>query len=108
MSDVANVKYGAPRGSKLCPLLFIIFVNDCPNNIAAGSSRLYADDIVITVTAASQIVLEQTLTLALDEYINWMNRNDLTLNIQKTKIICFGTSQPIPQLANVNIEYEGN
>ena len=107
LSDKKTVSYGVPQGSKLGPLMFIIFVNDLPGNISAGPSYLYADDTAITVTAANQEQLERKLTQALRESITWMNKNSLTMNIKKTKIMCFGTNHTLKMVQDIKIEQGG-
>ena len=42
-SDDTLVILGVPQGTVLAPLLFLIFINDLPENIAS-SIKLYADD----------------------------------------------------------------
>lgn len=42
-SDWTNVTSGVPQGSVLGPLLFIIYINDLPNNVKAHC-KLFADD----------------------------------------------------------------
>ena len=45
-SDPDPVLSGVPQGSVLGPVLFLIFVNDLPDNIRS-SVRLFADDCVL-------------------------------------------------------------
>ena len=45
-SDPVPVQSGAPKGSVLGPVLFLIFINDLPDNIRS-SVRLFADDGVL-------------------------------------------------------------
>ena len=45
-SDSADVLSGVPQGSVLGPILFLLFINDLPDNIRS-SIRLFADDCVL-------------------------------------------------------------
>ena len=45
-SDPVPVLSGVPQGSVLVPVLFLIFINDLPDNIRS-SVRLFADDCVL-------------------------------------------------------------
>ena len=45
VSDSVPVLSGGPQGSVLGPVLFLVFINDLPDNIRS-SVRLFADDCV--------------------------------------------------------------
>ena len=45
-SDPAPVLSGVPQGSVLWPILFLIFINDLPDNINS-TVHLFADDCVL-------------------------------------------------------------
>ena len=46
-SEPGTLKYGAPQGSILGPLLFLLHVNDLPQPLSDAGSYLYADDTCI-------------------------------------------------------------
>lgn len=73
---------GVPQGSKLGPLLFIIFINDLCNNIKECKSLLYADDLKIynVINNIEDCMLIQSTLSSLQQ---WCNDNFLSLNVEK-------------------------
>ena len=93
-SEVSTPKLvtcGVLQGSILRPLLFTIYVNDLPCAITNSKINLYADDTALTVTSNTKSDLEQQLNKTLSQVAQWFKSNKLSLNIQKSKVMCFGT-----------------
>ena len=82
-SSTLPIKYGAPQGSVLGPLLFLLHSNDLINSINI-TPRLFADDTCNIASAPSPAVLEQTLKLEMAGLSMWINANKLTVNAAKS------------------------
>ena len=102
-SGALPVRYGVPQGSILGPLLFVIFVNDLPNNLRHCQTHLYADDTAISMSSTNAEQLAADLTEKLHDADRWMCENKLTLNMTKTKAMFFGTHQSIKKTDGVMV-----
>ena len=78
-SDLNKVKRGVPQGSTLGPLLFLIYVNDLPY-ISNFTTKLFADDTVLTMTNSCITTLQHDVNKELTKIDEWMRLNKLSLN----------------------------
>lgn len=81
-SSFSPVESGAPQGSVLGPLLFLLFINDMPQDITVPI-RLFADDCVLynrVETHADQIELNSNL----QKIKKWCDSWQMVLNSEKT------------------------
>lgn len=78
---------GVPQGSIIGPLLFNIFINDIVNNIQSNC-LLYADDLKVykKIRSHNDIV---TLQSDIHEIEEWCTQNNMKLNADKCKVVCF-------------------
>ena len=80
-SDPVPVLSGVPQGSVLGPVLFLIFINDLPDNIRS-SVRLFADDCVLYRNIKSPIDC-QNLQDDLNSLSQWETDWQMKFNVAK-------------------------
>ena len=84
-SRTTKVSSGVPQGSVLGPLLFIIYINDMPNNIASNI-KLYADDALLYRTIHS-VTDTYILQHDLDMLHQWASTWLMTFNPTKCEFL---------------------
>ena len=88
------VTSGVPQGSVLGPILFLIYINDLPENIVS-QVRLFADDTALYLTmegADDSSVLQQDL----DRLSRWEIAWDMEFNPSKCQVVqVTGSRNPI-------------
>lgn len=77
-----SVCFGVPQGSVLGPLLFLIYVNDMPSS-TSNQMVLFADDCTVIFNNKHDI------NSNLATIVQWLQNNNLLINIDKTKIMNF-------------------
>ena len=99
LSSWRDVKSGIPQGSVLGPTLFVIFINDMPDEIDSVC-QLFADDAKIFrgIKSSNDIY---TLQEDLDKLAAWSEKWQLAFNIEKCKSLHVGVK-------NVHHEYHMN
>ena len=86
-SKIFNI--GVPQGSILGPILFLIYINDLPNVSKFLHSTLYADDTTFSYSNKNYHQLTNIMNNELKIVERWTHANRLTINTDKTEIICF-------------------
>ena len=43
-SELQEINFGVPQGSVLCPVLFLLYLNDLHEAVGKDNTRLFADD----------------------------------------------------------------
>ena len=91
-SSWRDVKSGVPQGSVIGPLLFLLFVNDMPNEIKCNI-QLFADDAKIFKTVKNEED-HQDLVKDLDNLENWARLWQMKFNVGKCKVLHLGRRNP--------------
>lgn len=81
--------YSIPQGSALGPLFFLLYINDIFKLQLHGKIILYADDTAIAYVETDEITLKRHMQSDLKKLNQWFNKNALTLNTTKTKLMVF-------------------
>ena len=86
------VTNGAPQGSVLGPLLFLIYINDLDSGISSDISK-FADDSKIDKIIRSESDVKDVQGY-LDRLNKWVVRWQMEFNIDKCRIINAGREIP--------------
>ena len=97
MSEWLDVTVGVPQGSILGPLMFIIFANDLPHSLTCQLDT-YADDSTLTSTKRTVEELNDEMNENCALVSDWMWRNQVCLNADKTHLLITGTSQRMKKM----------
>ena len=93
LSDWESIRHGVPQGFVLGPLLFNLYVNDFPYVINKISRTiLFADGTNIFVFSSDLNELNSNLNSLLCCISKWFQNNQLILNLNKTHIVKFASS----------------
>ena len=105
-SSSKAINLGAPQGSILGPLLFLIYISNLPNAIIS-KPRLFADDTCLILNNPSDSALETACNLELHNLYKWCNANKLQINPQKSAVLIIPFKLNSPKL-NLNINYNAS
>ena len=84
-----DVFSGVPQGSVLGPILFLIYINDLPDNIL-NTIKLFADDTKL-ISVLDEDYKCSMLQEDLNKISEWCKKWLILLNAQKCKVIHFGS-----------------
>lgn len=91
IGDLQETKYGVAQGSKMGPLLFLIYVNDLFDLELTGNLQLYADDSSLTYISNNLSEIKNSIDNDLIKISDWFKNNLLVLNGDKTKILFYNS-----------------
>ena len=95
---IGDFRFGVPRGSILGPTLFLLYINDLPDNVIYNIA-IYADDTTLYSKCDQASDLWQQLELAselefdLRDTLDWVRKWLVDFNAGKTQLVLFDRSK---------------
>lgn len=90
-SQIYHTDMGAPQGSVLAPLLFILFINDLT---LPGLTIKFADDTSVAISTEDDEAMHNAIKNICESMSNWCFLNQLILNDSKTVKVHFYRAEP--------------
>merc|ERR1712020_835621 len=91
-SSEQPVDAGVPQGSRLGPLLFILFINDIINDLES-TPHIFADDTTLITDGNNSHDTTDLLNRDLKKVSAWANKWKVTFNAGKTKDLIFSKKE---------------
>ena len=99
-SSVKDINYGAPQGSNLGPILFLLYINDLPNSLKMSKPSMFADDTNLACIGRNSNEIEIKLNEELENVQRWLTANKLTFNDEKTEFMLIGSRSHLASIDN--------
>ena len=105
-SAIEDIEVGAPQGSCLGPLLFLIYINDLPLAVQDSTVSMYADDTSLCHQSHNLTQLNEAINNDLKQLDTWLKGNKLSLNVAKTHAMLGTTKRKHSTLKSRNADLE--
>ena len=96
-SSRINITCGAPQGSILGPLLFLLYINHLPQAFAFQNVS-FADDTCLFFKSNCMNTLQAAVNGEIKHVDDWLISNKLTLNCSKTKFMVLTRSHELQKI----------
>ena len=91
-SQYQTISCGVPQGSILGPLLFVLYVNDLPDQCRVFDVFMFADDT--NLLYSSQFFDESAINSDIHALMSWLDANNLRLNVKKSQLMWIRNKNP--------------
>ena len=90
-SSEIEITCGVPQGSIIGPILFLLYINDLYKSSNVFKFILFADDTNVFISGKNINDIIKTANIELSKIKRWFDANQLSLNIDKTNYMVFGS-----------------
>ena len=104
LSQLTSQPIGAPQGSVLGPLLFLVYVNDINRHVHLRACNLYADDTLVCCSGSTMSELKHNIQQCISDIHEWYDQNKLVIHKSKSSVMLATTRQRILHIDNNDLD----
>ena len=93
-SEIIGINAGVPQGSRLGPLLWILYIQDIMDDLES-ECLLFADDTCLFFSGDDPALTAEVLNRDLLKISNWAKKWKVLFNASKSKDLIFSNNKPI-------------